>query len=192
MTVINLFGEGIRYHICRVPIDEFHIMEKYRLQHSLDWEHVIFDLELMSSWGYSNLDNFHMIHSGNGWLINEKNFLEIRRKGKKRRKIKSLELISNLNLFNLYNLDEDRSDLDFEKGSVVFAIVQIETGLVFKYQLDKQNFSLNDFTFCKNYQPLSLSLQENWITNIKYLGKDLINSMQDTLIRSNRVYLIKD
>jgi len=84
-----MFGSGIRYWICKVPLDQFIQFEKLQIKYNTPYETIFFDLELMNKFGYSSVEEFHTIHSGRGFLIKERNTIEIKHKKKRLNKFDS-------------------------------------------------------------------------------------------------------
>ena len=86
MYIINMFGTGVRYWVCEIPMDRFDEMESFKQKNHCSWEEIFFDLHLLKKWGYTELDELHVVLNERGWLLGGDNYMELRTNGKRKGK----------------------------------------------------------------------------------------------------------
>jgi len=187
--VINFFGTGIRYWICRIPDEEFQKIDRYRLKHNRCWEEVFFDLHTLEKFGYQDWESIHLLEEGKGWILEGKNWIEFK-KGRKKRKVEVGEFLGSGLIFDSFNKERDDTVLIQKKGYVDVALVQLETGLILKYNLGEMNLDKICFKLC--YAPLKNKVAVDWIDSITYAGMALVNYAEDSLTRESRVFVLND
>ena len=190
MYIINLFGTGIRYWVCKIPVALFDEMEAYKKNAKCAWEEIFFDLHVLAKWGFESWENIHLMHNGRGWLIGGENYIEFRTKGKRVKKMIAQELNNAYVLFNPFALERNEEILSPNEEFKVVILVQIETGLVFKSKINQEKIDLDKMIFHLNYGPLKENFEEDWVTKISYEGRPVLCSDEDTLVRSSKVILI--
>ena len=189
MYIINCFGSGIRYWLCRIPKGEFVAMDEYRLKNQCNWVDIFFNLEVLGEFGYNDWESIHLLQEGKGWLLKKGNWIEIK-KERKKRKILVEEFVGNGFVFDFFNKDLDRSKILKEEGFIDLALVQIESGLVFKFEIMEEQLDMDKMKFQMNYHPLSEKLEMDWVSGISYDGLNLNETKEDSLTRESKVILL--
>jgi hypothetical protein len=192
MYILNFFGTGIRYWVCKIPETTYAEMEMYKKKENCSWEEIFFDLDVLSKWGFDSWGNVHLIHKGKGWLIGGTNYFEVRTKGRRVRKLEAQELNDPYLLFDPYDKVRDETKMELEDGFNIVVLVQIETGLVFKYKIDQPKINLEKIKFHLNYNPMKENFEEDWITGITYDGNAVLSPDEDTLVRSSKVIMLNE
>lgn len=188
-TVINFFGSGIRYWICRIPKEEMNKLLEFREKHQLYWEDIFFDLHTLEQFGYKSWEDFHVIREGSGWLVAPRNWFEIKL-GRKKRKINSEEFMGEGLMFDLFKKENLADDHTLEQETVDVLLVQLETGLVAKFELNEPRVDIDLMEFKMEPNWMHELLQLHWVEGVDYKKIPLNRVKEDTLIRENRVKLI--
>lgn len=185
-TIVNFFGIGIRYWICRIPESEVEKLSSFRQDKELNWEDIFFDLHTLELFGYENWESFNVILEGSGWLTAERNWLEIK-VGRKKRKVLVDEFLGDGLMFDLFNKEHLEWSYEPELGARDVLLVQLETGLVGKYELNKEGVDLSQLIF--NMQPSWFTelLGMNWVEGVECVNGQSRKTKEDTLIRENRI-----
>jgi hypothetical protein len=180
--IINLFGNGIRYWVCDLDAPEMEPLIALKLQRSLRWDQVLFDLSLLNRHGIDHWSSLSCREEKFGFMLTDQNRLEIKKGSKLVLRFHSVELYDDVLLFPRF-----RSSIlpATETISPHLMIFQFETGSIGKFRIDSDEFNINDLIFNLE-QPL---LQENdlLLTGITYQDKKLENERQDTVVRGLRV-----
>lgn len=188
-TVINFFGTGVRYWICRIPIKEFSELSGCKEELGLDWEGVFFNLELLEKFGYKDWESIHLLDEGAGWLPIGSNWIEVR-KGKKKRKILVEEFLGEGYLFDSFNKKVSVFELPDQEDIQDVVLLQVETGLVAKYIIDHSLFDLEEITFIMSPNWLSDLFGGVWIEGIEWKGRQVIKKNEDVLTRESKVMIV--
>ena len=77
MYIINCFGSGIRYWLCRIPKNEFVMMDEYRIKNQCNWVDIFFNLEILDKFGYNDWESIHLLQEGKGWLLKKGNWIVV-------------------------------------------------------------------------------------------------------------------
>lgn len=118
-----------------------------------------------------------------GLVIEDRNLIEFRMKGRRKRRIFATELIpSPLLLFPIYNVEINPLILEKYKSF----LVEKEVGLIGKYTLKEEKLNLDKVTF---------EIEEFWILNEKYSllksilysNKELVSITSDTALTGSFV-----
>lgn len=192
MYTVNLFGTGIAYWVCKMPVEEYIKLKSFAEKTEQDLETIFFDLDLIRSFGYRDWMNIHPYFSGMGMLLNDRNYIEIRKGNRRIRKINSSELNDEYSLFPIYSIQKDiHRTLPGEKDFVYVILVQFLTGLIRKYTIETASINLDDVCFYLNYQPLNSFIEEDWVTNISFKGALMDEWKEDTVVQGSRVFVLK-
>lgn len=118
-----------------------------------------------------------------GLVIEERNLIEFRMKGRRKRRFFVTELLpSPLLLFPIYNVEINPLNLEKYKS----ILVEKEVGLIGKYILKEEKLNLDKITF---------EIDEFWILNenyslvksIRYNNKELVSITSDTALTGSFV-----
>lgn len=185
-TIINFFGVGIRYWICRVPDQEVDRLSKYKTENELNWEDIFFDLHTLELFGYQSWENFNVILEGNGWLTVDKNWLEIK-VGRKKRKVSTDEFLGEGLMFDLFNKEQVEWVYEPQEGSSDVLLIQLETGLVAKYELTQEGVNLSQLIFDLQPKWMDETLGMKWVEGVRCTVGGAVRTKEDTLVRENRI-----
>lgn len=185
-----MFGDGIRYWICKIPMDEFLVFEKIHIEYDLDYESIFFNLELLERIGYSNWENIHCIHKGRGFFIKERNQIEVKLNSKRLAKFDSLELLHSPLLLDKYSILKDDLKLEKSDDYMMIALIQFETGSFFKFKLNKESFSIKKLIFILNYGSIHEQLEEQFVSTLNYEGGEVLSQDEDVVSRGCRVVFL--
>jgi hypothetical protein len=146
MVTINFFGEGVRYWLCEIPLAEFDIFLKEKEKTGQDWEHLFFDLSFLDELGYANWESIHLLKKGKGWLIAERNRMELS-VGRKKRVVELDEFLGDKMLFQTFSKKVLAFEIDKKEAYQYVLLVQLDTGKINKYELNKDMIDLDKFLF---------------------------------------------
>ena len=190
MYNINIFGSGIRYWICKIPMEIFGQFENFHLKYNESYENIFFDLALINKLGYSNWDNIYNIHSGRGFEIKGRNRIEIKHKTKNLKRFDSSELFYSPLMFEPYHVLHDETVLKSTKDFKLVVLIQVETGSFFKFRLDSTDFEINKLMFHLNYANIQSHFNEQFVTNLSYEGVVLEQKNEDVVCVGQRVIFL--
>ncbi len=190
MYSINMSGKGLRYWVCKIPVTEFNKFESVHQKFNEPYENLFFDLTFLNKLGYQSHEDLYCIESGRGFIITERNRIEIKKKSKKMRLFDSTELLYSPLMFDPYNVVNDISSIDREEGFKYLALIQYETGGVFKFKTELLDFSINKLEFHLNYLPVTKKMDIDFVTNLGYNGDLLSQKKESVLHTSNKVILL--
>jgi len=190
MYSINMSGKGLRYWICKIPVAEFNKFESVHLKFNEPYENLFFDLTFLNKLGYQSHEDLYCIESGRGFIITERNRIEIKKKSKKLRLFDSTELLYSPLMFDPYTVINDSSTIEKEEGFKYIGLIQYETGGVFKFKSELLDFQINKLEFHLNYVPISSVLNIDFVTNLAYDGTILSQKKESVLNTANKVILL--
>jgi hypothetical protein len=190
MYSINMSGTGLRYWICKIPIAEFNKFETVHQKFKEPYENLFFDLSLLNKLGFQSHEDLFCIEHGRGFIITERNKIEIKKKSKKLRHFDSTELLYSPLMFDPYHVVNDESSIEKEVGFKYIALIEYETGGVFKFKTELLDFDINKLEFHLNYIPISKELNIDFVTNLAYDGALLDQKKESVLHTSNKVILL--
>lgn len=187
--VINMFGAGIRYWICRIPDREFVEIEEFRRSRNLSYEGVFFDLHILERFGYKDWESIHVLMEGKGWLTETGNRMEFK-SGRKKRRIEMTDFLGEGLMFDFYQKEPDSSSLQPEQGYTDVALIQREVGQIFKFELKDDLPEWNKLEFKMNYRPVTEQTGLQWVSGISYKGIPLVSRSEDSLVRNSSVLIL--
>lgn len=190
MFNINMFGCGIRYWICKIPVKAFSQFEKLHQKYNEDYESLFFDLDVLNKLGYSGWSDIYNIHEGRGFVIRERNRIEIKYKTKRLKGFDSSNLLYTPLMFEPYNLVNNKTVLNLSKEFKLVALIQLETGSFFRFKINEPEFDINKLTFHLNYETLAKYFKEEFITHLTYDGVLLEQKKEDVVCTGNRVVFL--
>ena len=143
---INLYGEAWKLKHLVIPEGLMQIIESKSLKTGQPITEVLIDPFF---YHYLKNDKIQSVEDLKGYsiegLINSpKNQIEIWYRNKKVQKLKINDLISELLLFPLYNTSLQQMDATLKKG---FYIEQKEMGFVGSFEINVENFRIDDLVF---------------------------------------------
>lgn len=188
MVTINFFGEGVRYWLCEIPLAEFDIILKEKMKTGQDWEQLFFNLSFLDELGYANWESIHLLKKGKGWLIAEKNRMEIR-VGRKKRVIELDEFLGDKMLFQTFSKKVIAFEFDKKEAYQYVLLVQLDLGKINNYELNYGKTDLDKFVF-RFYDGRGVGLDLLWLTKVEYDGKELFDQGDDCLTRQNMVRIL--
>jgi hypothetical protein len=180
--IINLFGNGVRYWVCDLDTPEMEPLIQLKIQHSLRWDQILFDLSLLNRLGIEHWSSLSCIEEKLGFILSNQNRVEIKKGSKLVLRFKSDELYGDVLLFPRFRSTTIKAQETLSPRLMIF---QFETGSAGKFRIDSEEFNLDDLLFNLE-QPL---LHENdlLLTGITYQNRKLENERQDTVVRGLRV-----
>lgn len=190
MYSINMSGKGLRYWICKIPMAEFIKFETVHEKFNEPYENLFFDLAFLKKLGHQSHEDLFCIVQGRGFIITERNKIEIKNKSKKVRHFDSTELLYSPLMFDPYCVINDASSIEKEEGFKYIALVQYETGGVFKFKTELLDFDINKLEFHLNYVPITKVLNIDFVSNLAYNGSLLDQKKESVLNTSNKVILL--
>lgn len=190
MFYINFFGTGIRYTMRLFSNDLFEGLKTHKEDKNMSWDDLFNDLHLLADLGIHDMEELSKEHESIGLLLGGKNIIEIRKDGRRLKRIFTSEFNDPYNLLDPYNRIEDTSELELNTDLQRVVFVQVETGLIAKFEIDSEDFVLDDVTFLFNYKPLSDFHKEDWICGIYYRNIPVKSSKDDTVVMSQHVLLL--
>jgi hypothetical protein len=180
--IINLFGIGIRYWICEVPEGMYEGLQEIRTKHKVEWEQLLFDLDVLTHYGYSHWSDLSASPEHTGFLLDAQNRIEIKHGTKFIARFRANELTNETTLFPLYNSKQVTWEPERHAKRNTFLLLQYEKGLIGKYKVDQPRIHINDLEFqWKEVNGLRI------LAKIKYQHHFLKRSADDALCISSQV-----
>lgn len=190
MYIINFFGTGIRFWICKIPNDDFAKFEEIKNKRNESYENIFFDLEILNRLGYKSWAEIYPTYSGNGLKIETGNWIEIRKNARKIRTIECTAILKSTDPFEQYKTDFDNSTFNIDTNFKNVALIQLEKGLVFKYKLNQQSMNLDLLKLHLHATPPFLELQNSFITGLSYQEERLESEKSDLMVVGTKVILL--
>jgi hypothetical protein len=189
--ILNLFGEGIRYWICDIPIAEYEKMKQSKEQQNCDWEQILFDLSFLKKFGYEHWSSMATRGEFKLFYLSNQNRIELKNKSKLLERIFTHDLGNSRTLIPLYQT-KIVDNLTFTKieNSVSMILVQQETGLFAKYEINTDKLLFSDLEF-HLVQQIARN-EVNALSEIYFKGYELKQKKEETLIRSSKVWWISE
>lgn len=182
--IINLFGTGVRYSICEIPIPLYEEMSKIKLNHKVEWEDLLFDFDFLKHFGFDHWSELSQQPEQTGFLIDQQNRIEIKQGAKFIARFRANELMNSETLFPLYKTTQFNLKLTSGPNTRDFVLAQFENGLISKFRFDANQFSIDELTF-KIHHLKNLS----FLSAIEFNQEVLQRSSDDTLTTGSLVYL---
>jgi hypothetical protein len=159
-------------------------MNLIRVKHQATWEEILFDIDFLNHFGYAHWENLSVQKEEIGFLLDPTNKIEIKQGAKTVARLFSNKLLNSETLFPLYNTQETTLTLKNRDEYQVFYLIQLETGLIGKFQFETSQFSIEDLTF--NLGKLD---QFSFLKNIHFQNTPLTSISEDSLIVSSKVIM---
>jgi hypothetical protein len=175
--IINLFGTGIRYWNCELPIDVFNDMHQRIQKHNVRWEEMLFDLEILNHYGFEHWSKLSPIPANVGFLLQPQNRIEIKQESKLITRFKAIDLKTESTLFPLYQTVFIKESTKDKADIKSFKLIQMEKGLIGKYKFQSEKFSIDQLGFT-----LSSIEKKQFLLQIKVEDRILGSSQEDNVI----------
>ena len=188
MVSLNFYGEGLRYWLCEIPLVEFDVIQHQKERTGKDWEQLFFDLTFLEGLGYNNWESIHLLEEGKGWIIAERNKIEIKN-GRKKRVVKLDEFLGDNMLFQTFPKKVIPFEIVQKDGYQYVLLVQVDAGKINKYELESNKLDLDKFLF-QFFDGRGVELDLMWLTKVEYDGKELFDQGDDCLTRQNMVRIL--
>jgi hypothetical protein len=175
--IINLFGTGIRYWICEIPLPIFDEMYAIKEKNQVEWENLLFDFDFLKHFGYNHWNELSRQKEKTGFLLDPQNRIEIKQGSKFIARFRANELTNRETLFPLYQTTH--SELSYPKNSSyqTMILIQYEKGLISKYKFESNLFTINDLSFKTS------SMKELYFLNDIALNQiELVSCSDDALV----------
>jgi hypothetical protein len=180
--IINLFGTGIRYWICEVPIEMYDKMQRIKDKYQVEWENLLFDFDFLKHFGFNHWSELSSHPEEIGFLLIPENRIEIKCGAKFVARFRAIDLNSTATLFPLFRTSEVIRPFDKKPTSKSFILIHYEKGLIAKYQFVADHVEIEDLDFqlenCANYLILK---------NINYRSALIPSVRDDSLTISTKV-----
>ncbi len=187
MYFVNLFGIGIRYWNCDIPLTIYTEMDKVRKNLDAKWETLLFDTEFLSSFNISHWQKLSETGERRAFSLTRDNRVEIKQKSKFIDKFKSIDLLGQETLFPKYSTSIKQDHVPLKDGHQRIILVQYETGLFNKYEFNTPSLQLDNLCFTL-VDPIPGNTQQ-WLSGIELNGLLLKSTQNDVLFRGSTVYL---
>jgi hypothetical protein len=145
--ILNLFGTGIRYWICEIPISVFEEMTRIQIKQKVGWEQLLFDFDFLKHFGYNHWSELSNQSEQTGFLLDPQNRIEIKQGSKFIARFRANELTNHETLFPLYQTTHSELSYPKNSGCQTMVLIQFEKGLISKYKFESNLFTINDLSF---------------------------------------------
>ncbi len=179
---MNLFGTGIRYWICEIPVPIYEQMNKIRVYQKVEWEHILFDFEFLNHFGYKHWSELSSKKEQTGLLLDPMNRIEIKQGSKILSRFRAIELTCEETLFPLYQTINTLLYIEPSQTTKRLVLIHLEKGLIGKFQFTTEQFQINHLT----YELESLK-DLQYLRNVSYQNQLLKKIKDDSLIVSSLV-----
>lgn len=188
-VVLNLFGEGLRCWVCDIPLAQFQEMSAIKERHQLPWERLFFDFDFIKHYGFDHWSEMATRGEYRFFALKKSNSIELKEKRKTLFKIDADELDLNFTLFPIFNVHvEDNIRFPPLPGMQTILLVEQETGMFGKFEINTSNFDVNQLQF------LTLHAIESYqypsLVEIYYAGEQLKVVSEDLVVRGSGVMLL--
>ena len=187
MYFVNLFGEGIRYWNCDIPLNLFTELDQARQKLESSWETLLFDTDFLMSFGISHWQELSEFGERRAFSVTRNNRVEIKQKSKIIDKFKSIDLLGNETLFPKYYTAYRKEDIPVKEAHQRLVLVQYETGLFNKYEFNTSSFHIENLCFTL-INPIP-GITQPWLSGVELKGDELVSAKNDVLFRGSTVYI---
>jgi hypothetical protein len=184
--IINLFGTGIRYWNCELPIDVFNDMNQRIQKHNVRWEDMLFDLEILNHYGFEHWSRLSSKPANVGFLLEAQNRIEIKQESKLITRFKAIDLKTESTLFPLYQTVFIKESTEEKADIKSFKLMQMEKGLIGKYKFQSEIFSIDQLEYT-----LSSIEKKQFLLQIQIEDRILVSSQEDNVITGGEVFFDK-
>lgn len=187
MYFVNLFGEGIRYWNCDIPISLFTEMDQARQKLASNWEILLFDQDFLMSFGINHWQELSETGERRALALKRVNSVEIKQRSKLIDKFKAIDLLGEETLFPKYSTSLKHDNIPPKEGHQRLVLVHYETGLFNKYEFIAPSFHLENLCFIL-VDPIP-GITQQWLSGVELNGNILESVKNDVLFRGSTVYL---
>lgn len=183
--IINLFGTGIRYWCCEVPIEMYDEMKLIKEKKQVGWENLLFDFDFLNHFGFNHWSELSILQEQIGFLVIPENRVEIKSGSKFITRFRAVDLNNTGTLFRLYNTNLAKQIIENKPLSKSFILINYEKGLIAKYQFITEYFKIENLVFHLETFGESLILK-----NINHKSVIIPRIADDSLTISTKVFEI--
>ena len=187
MYFVNLFGEGIRYWNCDIPISLFKEMDLARKKLESNWETLLFDQDFLISFGIKHWQELSETGERRALALKRENKIEIKERSKLIDKFKSIDLLGEETLFPKYSTSLKNENIPTKEEHQRMVLVHYETGLFNKYEFNISTFHLEHLCFIM-VDPIP-GITQQWLSGVELNGNKLESVKNDVLFRGCTIYL---
>ncbi len=183
--IINLFGTCLRIWTCHIEIETFKKYQFIMDKHQLDCTSLFTNFEFLDEIGLQHWTDLCLKVPQSFFTIEPTTYIELRRKGKKVKKINSTDLLENNLLFQLYQTKLASITFQKKEGHKTLLFIQTEIGLCSKYEINQENFSIDSLNFELG---VSEKLSNSFLlSSLSYNNVKLKSKKDDTLVKKIEV-----
>jgi len=179
---INLFGTGLRYWQCEIPLELFEEMQQFRLARNEQWENLLFDFGFLERFGYKHWSDLSTEKEHVGLLVDPMNKIEIKQAQRIISRFQASELTGDDTLFQLHNTAITTFTFQKKEDVKQFVLVHFEKGLIGKFQLDNHPFDVQNLS----YEVKQLN-KLHFLAEISYQNELLRNRRTDSVTVSSLI-----
>jgi hypothetical protein len=183
--IINLFGTGIRYWICEIPLPVFEKMNTIRLNHKVEWEELLFDFDFLQHFGYKHWSELSDQPEQTGFLLDPQNRIEIKQGAKFIARFRAHELLDEETLFPLYQTTIADFLIRQKQGYTSFVLIQFEKGLIGKFRIKTEIFNIEHLCFM-----LCSISEQHIVSELRYTKEALKLMHEDAFVVGTHVYFL--
>lgn len=181
--IINLFGTGIRYWFCELPIEMYDEMKLFKEKNQVGWENLLFDFDFLNHFGFNHWSELSNSSEQIGFLLTPENRIEIKSGAKFISRFRAIDLNNSGTLFPLFNTIVSDRIVETNPTTKSFILLLYEKGLIAKYQFITDHFEIEDFEFQLESFEATLILK-----NINYRSAPIPSIGDDSLTISTKVF----
>jgi hypothetical protein len=122
-------------------------MTRIQIKQKVGWEQLLFDFDFLKHFGYNHWSALSNQSEQTGFLLDPQNRFEIKQGSKFIARFRANELTNDETLFPLYQTVCKPLDYTPKTESKIIMIIQMEKGLIGKYNFEADLISINDLTF---------------------------------------------
>lgn len=179
MIKINMFGDGVRVHICDLEPDLYYAMLNDKVD--APWELVLFDPDFLNKFGFNHWSELSSFPEIIGFKLVKEGVVEIKKKAKKLARFLGDEMVVKHTLFAVYHTVLKELPNPSEKYRRLI-LVAYEKGLVHSFSIAKEEVVMTDLEF--EIQQFDLDL---YCIGINHDRVQIKSSKNDTVVRGVRV-----
>ena len=183
--IINIYGTSLRVLECSIPNDLYVTFDEFRIKHNLSWEDFFYDFDVLNHFKINHWSDYSNSKEMILYPLTTKNKIEVKERNKFILKMNTEDILNQVSLFELYKSNSHNYHFNNKEGVKNFILIQEETGLSAKFEMETIHFDVNQLEF--NYYSDFLSINEKSLFEISYENIRLENIKEDTLIRSLKV-----
>ena len=174
---------------CSIPNNLYVTFDEFRMKHNLSWEDFFYDFDVLNHFKINHWSHFSDSSEYLLFPLSNKNKIEFKERNKFILKLNTEDILNQTSLFELYNSNSNEYNFPEKEGCKNFLLIQEETGLNAKFEMETINFDINELQF--HYYSNFSGLNESTLFEITYENIVLNKMKEDTLVRSLKVKWLK-